>query len=84
MPFYIGWTSKGDVLYWTFGSATLLSNQPLPALPRSGIQTADGVRDVRGARLMSEQPYTFPGPSPSVYAFIKVATQRNIYRFPVH
>jgi WD40 repeat protein len=88
MPFYIGWTSKGDVFYWTFGSATyalpLLSNQPLPVLPRSGIQTVDGVREVRGARLISEQPYTFPGPSPSVYAFIKVATQRNIYRVPVH
>jgi len=35
-----------------------------------------------GARLISEES-VFPGPNPSVYAFMKVTTQRNIYRVPV-
>jgi hypothetical protein len=35
-----------------------------------------------GARLVSEE-YVYPGPNPSIYAFVKVSTQRNIYRVPV-
>ena len=32
--------------------------------------------------IFSEES-VFPGPNPSVYAFMKVTTQRNIYRVPV-
>ena len=35
-----------------------------------------------GARLVADES-VFPGPNPSVYAFMKVSTQRNIYRVPV-
>jgi hypothetical protein len=35
-----------------------------------------------GARLIRE-PGAFPGPKPSVYAFTKVVTHRNIYRVQV-
>jgi hypothetical protein len=35
------------------------------------------------AQLISEVDTAYPGPDPSVYAFTKVATQRNIYRVPV-
>jgi hypothetical protein len=36
-----------------------------------------------GARLVSDEPNVFPGPDPSIYAFTKVTTQRNIYRVPL-
>jgi hypothetical protein len=32
---------------------------------------------------MIEQPRAFGGPNPSVYAFARVTTHRNIYRVPV-
>jgi hypothetical protein len=41
------------------------------------------VATLRRARLISAHDNVFPGPNPSIYAFTKVATQRNIYRLPV-
>jgi hypothetical protein len=35
------------------------------------------------ARLVSEEKNVYPGPNPSIYAYTKVAAQRNIYRVPV-
>ena len=55
----------------------------LPAIPAGGIQSKEAVEALRGARVVSKQERTFPGPDPSVYAFMKVSTQRNIYRVPV-
>jgi hypothetical protein len=54
----------------------------LPPLPVSGIQTEKDVAALPGARLIPQRE-AFAGPSPSLYAFTRVATQRNIYRVPV-
>jgi len=35
-----------------------------------------------GARLIARQ-LVFAGPDPSVYAYARVSTQRNVYRIPV-
>ena len=87
MPFYIGWTPDGKVLYWTFDNATYAIPLPpgrlLPAIPAGGIKSKDGVAALPGARLISEQDRPVPGPNPSTYVFAKVSTQRNIYRVPV-
>jgi eukaryotic-like serine/threonine-protein kinase len=87
IPFYIGWAPNGESLYWTFTNSTyaipLESGQALPSIPATGIQSAEGVRALRGARLISDHERTYPGPDPSLYAFISVSTQRNIYRVPV-
>jgi hypothetical protein len=54
----------------------------LPPIPASGLPSKEAVAALPGARLVSEES-VWPGPNPSVYAFTKVATQRNIYRVPV-
>jgi Tol biopolymer transport system component len=86
-PFYFGWAPDGAFLYWTFTNATyaipLQSGRLLPDIPAGGIQSKEGVAALPGARLISEQDRSFPGPNPSMYAFVKVSTQRNIYRVPV-
>jgi hypothetical protein len=54
----------------------------LPSIPPSGFESQKEVAALPGAQLISEDS-VFPGPDPSVYAFMKVSTQRNIYRVPV-
>jgi dipeptidyl aminopeptidase/acylaminoacyl peptidase len=88
MPFYIGWTPDSRILYWSFAyNATyaipVAPDRMLPPIPAGAIQSKEAVAALPGARLISEQERTFPGPTPSVYAFMKVSTQRNIYRVPL-
>jgi hypothetical protein len=52
------------------------------ALPASGIPSPAAVATLPGVRMIA-QPRAFGGPNPSVYAFAKVTTHRNIYRIPV-
>jgi Tol biopolymer transport system component len=84
MPFYFGWTPDSKVVYWNFGNATyaipLRPGRMLPPIPAGGIQSRQGVAALPGARLISEQHGTVPGPNPSTFVFVKVSAQRNIYR----
>jgi hypothetical protein len=61
----------------------LKPGQILPPIPSSGFPSKEAVAALPGARLISEEGGVFPGPNPSTYAFMKVTTQRNIYRVPV-
>jgi Tol biopolymer transport system component len=83
----IGWTPDGKFLYLKFAASTyaipLQPGQVLPPIPASGFQSKDAVAALPEARLISDENNVFPGPSPSIYAFTKVATQRNICRVPV-
>ena len=85
--FYFGWAPNSEFAYWSFANATyaipLQSGRLLPDIPAGGIQSKEGVAVLPGARLISEQDRSVPGPNPSIYAFVKVSTQRNIYRVPV-
>jgi hypothetical protein len=56
--------------------------QALPPLPASGLRTKQEVAALQGARLIRE-PQAITGPSPSIYAYPRFSTQRNIYRIPV-
>jgi hypothetical protein len=60
----------------------LRPGQMLPPIPASGFRSKEDVAALPGARLIPEQG-TFPGPNPSLYAFTKLATHRNIYRVRV-
>jgi WD40 repeat protein len=86
MPPQMSWTPDGRFLYLKFDAALyaipLQPGQVLPPIPASGFQSKEAVAALPGARLISEES-VFPGPNPSIYAFMKVATQRNIYRVPV-
>jgi hypothetical protein len=86
-PFFFGWAPGGAFAYWNFTNAMFAIPVPpgrlLPSIPEEGIQSKEGVAAIPGARLIVEQDGLVPGPSPSLYAFVKVSTQRNIYRVPV-
>jgi len=87
IPFYLGWSPDGKFLYWNFMGSTyairLGSGRLLPEFPVGGLQSPDAIGALPGARLVAKEPHAFPGPDPSVYAFMKVTTQRNIYRVPI-
>jgi serine/threonine protein kinase len=54
----------------------------LPSLPQGGIRSPEDIDKLPGAKLLPA-PGEFPGPGPSLYAFPKFTSQRNIYRVPV-
>ena len=54
-----------------------------PPAPSAGFPSKEAVAALPGARLIAEGDNIFPGPNPSIYAFTKLAAQRNIYRVPV-
>jgi WD40 repeat protein len=85
-PSILSWSPDGKFLYFNFQTSVyaipLRPGQLLPPLPASGIRTAQDLAALPGARLIPQQD-AFAGPNPSVYAFTRVATQRNIYRVPV-
>jgi Tol biopolymer transport system component len=82
---YVDWTPDGKFLYLNFlGSVyaiPLRPGQALPPVPASGFRTRQEVAAVPGARLIRE-PHAVTGPNPSIYAYPRFATQRNIYRIP--
>jgi serine/threonine protein kinase/Tol biopolymer transport system component len=85
-PSVVSWSPDAKFLYLNFQSSIyaipLRSGQMLPPIPVSGFRTKEEVAALPGARLIPEQD-AFVGANPSVYAFSRFATQRNIYRVPV-
>jgi serine/threonine protein kinase/Tol biopolymer transport system component len=86
LPPQMAWTPDARFLYLKFGTSTyaipLRSGQMLPRVPASGFPSADAVAALPGAQLVSHDA-VFPGPNPSIYAVMKLTTQRNIYRVSV-
>jgi hypothetical protein len=87
LPADMSWSPDGKFMYLKFAGSTfaipLPAGKMLPALPASGFASKEAVAALPGARLVSDEPNVFPGADPSVYAFTRVATQRNIYRVSV-
>lgn len=75
--FYISLVGGQDVY-----SIPLRPGQVVPALPPKGIHSAEEASRLPGAKLLPAQG-EFPGPNPSLYAYPKFTSQRNIYRVPV-
>ena len=87
-PPLIRWSAVGDYLYLhneptreTY-VVPLKPGQLLPPLPASGVRSLAEVGALPGGRMIG-QPRAFLGASPSVYAYPRVASNRNIYRIPV-
>jgi hypothetical protein len=85
----VSWSRDGKVLYLheTPASQTyavpLRPGQMLPPLPASGIRSPGfDAASVLGAKMIPQER-AFGGPNPSVYAFVRVTTHRNIYRIAV-
>lgn len=85
-PHGVSWSPDGKYLYLKIHgyiyAIPLRPGQMLPSIPTSGFRSKEDVASLPGTRLIPE-PEAFPGPNPSIYAFTKVATHRNIYRVPV-
>ncbi|MCA1559665.1 MAG: hypothetical protein LC753_01455 [Acidobacteria bacterium] len=86
IPPPLSWSPDGRFAYLKFSESVyaipLPPGQMLPPTPASGFPSKDAVAALPGARLVANMP-VYPGPNPSLYAFTKVAAQRNIYRVPV-
>jgi len=89
-PALLSWSSDQKFLYVHASSARQTYSVPLrpgqlvPALPTGGLVSlsAKDVERLPGAKAFP-QPRTFGGPDPSIYAYPRVTTHRNIYRIPV-
>jgi hypothetical protein len=79
----VSWSPDGRFLYLRFRESVyaipLAPGQMLPPIPASGFRSKEDVAALPGTRPIPE-PGAFPGPNPSIYAFTKVTTHRNIYR----
>jgi len=86
VPPSMKWTPDGRFVYVKFGTSTysipLPPGQMLPPIPASGFASKEALATLTGAQLVSDKD-VYPGPNPSIYAFVRVSTQRNIYRVPV-
>jgi Tol biopolymer transport system component len=85
-PSAVSWSPDAKFFYLTIQGSRyaipLRPGQMLPPIPAAGFRSKQDVAALPGAKLIQE-PDAFPGPNPSIYAFIKVATHRNIYRVPL-
>jgi Tol biopolymer transport system component len=84
-PPAVSWSPDGKFLYLNNREAHKIYAVPLqpgrnlPPLPPSGIGSQLDAAALPGARVISEER-AFVGPNPSVYAFPRLTTHRNIYR----
>jgi eukaryotic-like serine/threonine-protein kinase len=79
----VSWSPDAKFLYLNFRGSIyaipLRPGQMLPPIRPTGFRSKEDVAALPGARLITQQG-AFPGPNPSIYAFTKVSTHRNIYR----
>jgi len=82
----VSWSPDRKFLYLLMSRTTyaipLRPGHMLPPIPAGGFQSKGQVLALPGAKEFP-QDQVFPGFNPSIYAFTKSATQRNIYRVPV-
>jgi Tol biopolymer transport system component/predicted Ser/Thr protein kinase len=87
-PALLSWSSDQKYLYvhstgtrQTY-AVPLRPGQLLPSLPEEGLANLSDAAIFSGAKAFPE-PRAFGGADPSVYAYPRVTTHRNIYRIPV-
>jgi hypothetical protein len=87
-PPLVSWSPGGGWVYLmnAFAGQTfavpLEPGRNLPALPPGGLPSMAAAAQLPGAMLLPEER-AFAGMDPSIYAFPRVTTHRNIYRVPV-
>ena len=87
-PPLVSWSPDRKFIY-LHASATrqtyavpLRPGQLVPVLPAEGLAHLSDAANLPGAKAFPE-PRAYGGPDPSVYAYPRVTTHRNIYRIPV-
>jgi len=85
----VDWDPSGKFAYIQFLDADnggtyaipLTHDSPIPKLPPSGITDAKALEALKGATLIKQ--HIDSALSPSVYAFTRSVTRRNLYRIPL-
>jgi DNA-binding winged helix-turn-helix (wHTH) protein/Tol biopolymer transport system component len=79
----VSWSPSGKFLYLRFQESMyaipLRPGQMLPSLATPAFRSERDAALFPGAQLLPERG-AFPGPDPSIYAFTRTVTHRNIYR----
>jgi len=82
----VSWSPDGKFLYLKIQESIyaipLRPGEMLPPIPAAGFRSKEDLAGFPGTQLIP-QDGAFPGPNPSIYAFTKTATHRNIYRVSV-
>jgi Tol biopolymer transport system component len=87
-PPLVKWSRDGKLLYLHSAPARqtfavpLKSGQVLPPMPATGLASMADASKLPGARLLPDAR-VFSSADPSIYAFPRVSTHRNIYRVSV-
>jgi hypothetical protein len=87
-PALLSWSSDQKFLYVHIAgmrqtyAVPLRPGQLLPLLPEEGLAALSDVANLSGAKVFAGTR-AFGGADPSVYAYPRVITHRNIYRIPV-
>jgi eukaryotic-like serine/threonine-protein kinase len=81
-PPMVSWSPDAKYFYVGVYAVPLPAGQILPRLPSSGLLYSKDANALAGARIIGSGGL-FTGPNPSIYAYTKQNTQRNIYRVPV-
>jgi eukaryotic-like serine/threonine-protein kinase len=69
---------------WTAGRTYVLplfKGSMWPKVPLQGFQSEADIRQVPGAKMLSE--FDCPGPTAEMYAFVRMTVQRNLFRVPL-
>ncbi len=80
----VNWSQDGQFLYVTqpqgkTAAIPIRAGETLPRLPPSGLDGLDVLAVFPGARLI-EASRISPGPGPTVYAYVRTAVHRNLFR----
>ncbi len=84
-PPLVNWSPSGSWIYLFGGQTVAVPLEPgrhLPALPPGGLPSMAAAAQLPGARVIPHAQ-AFAGADPSIYAFPRVTTHRNIYRISV-
>jgi hypothetical protein len=87
------WAPDGKYLYVSLEVARLYSRKiaairlpagkSLPDLPSSGIQSFAELADLARGRIIERGGFA-PGPDPEMFAYVRMAMHRNLFRVPLH
>ena len=80
----VNWSENGQFLYVTqpqgrTAAIPLRPGETLPRLPPSGLDGLDILVAFPGTRLIETRRIS-PGPDPTVYAYVRTAVHRNLFR----
>jgi hypothetical protein len=92
-----GWGPAGKFFYVRFrdvgamggGKAFVIGlplRKELPALPPSGLKSAEDMKDLNVVAVIDMTGMTLfaPSPNPAIYAYTRMTVQRNLFRIPVN